>query len=78
MVVLGGGGCSYERGTPVNPSPEARPFAPDRWETLHSKPQTSFFKLLSSLELSDAKVYEPYIRARLGTAAHLCEVNPKL
>jgi len=30
--------------------------------------------LLSSLELSDTKVYEPYIRARLGTAAHLCEV----
>jgi len=30
--------------------------------------------LLSSLELSDAKVYEPSIRARLGTAAHFCEV----
>ena len=30
--------------------------------------------LLSSLELSDTKVYEPYIRARLGTAAHFCEV----
>ena len=28
----------------------------------------------SSLELSDTKVYEPYIRARLGTAAHFCEV----
>ena len=26
------------------------------------------------LELSDTKVYEPYIRARLGTAAHFCEV----
>ena len=26
--------------------------------------------LLSSLELSDTQVYEPYIRARLGTAAH--------
>jgi len=25
--------------------------------------------LLSSLELSDTQVYEPYIRARLGTAA---------
>jgi len=24
--------------------------------------------------LSDAKVYEPYIRARLGTASHFCEV----
>jgi len=30
--------------------------------------------LLSSLELRDTKVYEPYIRARLGTAAHLCEL----
>jgi len=30
--------------------------------------------LLSSLELSDTKVYEPYIRARLGTAALFCEV----
>jgi len=30
--------------------------------------------LLSSLELSDTKVYAPQIRARLGTAAHFCEV----
>ena len=29
--------------------------------------------LLSSLELSDTKVYEPYIRALLGTASHFCE-----
>jgi len=35
----------------------------------------SFFSLLlSRLELSDTKVYAPYIRARLGTAAHFCEV----
>ena len=27
-----------------------------------------------SLKLSDARVYEPQIRARLGTTAHLCEV----
>ena len=27
-----------------------------------------------SLELSDARVYEPQIRARLGTTAHFCEV----
>jgi len=26
------------------------------------------------LKLSDTRVYEPQIRARLGTAAHLCEV----
>ena len=30
--------------------------------------------LLSSLESSDTKVYEPKKRARLGTAAHFCEV----
>ena len=30
--------------------------------------------LLSSLELSDIKVYEPQIRALLGTASHFCEV----
>jgi len=30
--------------------------------------------LLSSLELSDVKVYEPQIRALLGTASHFCEV----
>ena len=30
--------------------------------------------LLASQELSDTQVYEPYIRARLGTAAHFCEV----
>ena len=34
--------------------------------------------LLSSLELSDTHVYEPYIRALLGTAAHLCKVVLKL
>jgi len=29
--------------------------------------------LLSSLELSDTKIYEPEIRASLGTAAQICE-----
>ena len=29
---------------------------------------------LSSLELSDTKVYKPYIRALLGTASHFWEV----
>ena len=29
--------------------------------------------LLSSLELSDASIYEPCIRALLGTAPHFCE-----
>ena len=30
--------------------------------------------ILSSLELSDKKVYETSIRVRLGTAARFCEV----
>ena len=30
--------------------------------------------LLSSLELRDTTVFVPYIRARLRTAAHFCEV----
>jgi hypothetical protein len=29
---------------------------------------------LSSLELSDTAVYEPSIRARLGTTSHFCKV----
>ena len=33
-----------------------------------------FFFSLSRLQFSDIKVYEPSIRARLGTAAYLCEV----
>ena len=35
---------------------------------------SSSYLLLSSLELSDTKVYKPWIRALLGTAAHFCEV----
>ena len=31
--------------------------------------------LLSSLELSDTKVYGPYIRALLGTASQFCEAG---
>ena len=30
--------------------------------------------LLSSLGLSDTKVYAPYMQALLGTASHFCEV----
>ena len=33
----------------------------------------SFLFLLSSIDLSDTKVYEPYIRALFGTASHFCE-----
>ena len=39
---------------------------PRMGRTTHSSP----FLLLSSLELSDTKVYEPEIRALLGTASH--------
>ena len=35
---------------------------------------SSSSSFLSSLELSDEKVDEPYIPARLGTASHFCEV----
>ena len=44
----------------------------------HQKGTPLFFfialsSLLLSLELSDAQVYEPYIRALLGTASHFCK-----
>ena len=42
---------------------------------LLSSSSSSSSLLLSSLELSGTKVYEPSIRARLGTAAHFCEVD---
>ena len=29
---------------------------------------------LSSLELSDTQIYEPYVRALLGTASYFCEI----
>ena len=38
--------------------------------TLSPTPRFPSSLLLSSLELSDPKVYEPELRARLGTAAH--------
>jgi len=37
-------------------------------------PSASSSSLRSSLELSDTRVSEPYIRALLGTASHFCEV----
>ena len=39
-----------------------------------STPSSSSALLLSSLELSDTQVYEPEMRALLGTASHFCEV----
>ena len=38
---------------------------------MHTSSSSSF---LSRPDLSDTKVCEPYIRARLGTAAHFCQV----
>jgi len=35
---------------------------------------SSSYLLLSSLELSDTTIYEPQIRALLGTASHFCQV----
>jgi len=46
--------------------------APSRRCSL-AHPSSSSSLSLSSLELSDTKVYEPYIRAHRGTAAHFCE-----
>ena len=48
----------------VGPVPVAEPF-PDL---------QAVDTLLSSLELSDTAVYEPYIRARLGTAADVTHI----
>ena len=39
------------------------------------QPPSSSSELLSSLELSDTKVYKPQIRALLGTASHFCQVD---
>ena len=36
--------------------------------------ESSSSLLLSSIELSDTKVYEPLLRALLGTASQFCEV----
>ena len=44
------------------------------WADAEDGADPSSSLLLSSLELSDAKVYAPQIRALLGTAAHFCEV----
>jgi len=51
----------------INFGGEKRPGSSNSSSSLYSS-------LLSSLELSDTKVYEPYIRARLETAAHFCKL----
>ena len=55
------GGVSYERGAPVR-------------ELVVIPALRSVSLLLSNLELSDTKVHEPQVRARLRTAAHLSGV----
>jgi len=68
MVVLGGGQfltSEVPLYIKLEPCPEGAMLTLD---------SSSFSVLLSSLELSDTKVYEPQIRALLGTASHLCEV----
>ena len=81
MVVIGGGAVSYERGTPLRQSrldsglgfmvKVLKPFnavASSVGSGMRTLSSSSL--LLSSLELSDTKDYEPEIQARLGTAAH--------
>jgi len=63
-------GSSDEKVYTLHPPPESRKSG---LETRHAHPSSSSL-LLSSLELSDTKVYEPQIRALLGTALHFCEV----
>jgi len=60
LLLEAGGGCREraDSGSPSQPR----------------DPPTSSSVLLSSLEWSDTKVYEPEIRALLGTASHFCEV----
>jgi len=62
-------GVSYERGTPVNAECQIR-----RVGGRGGFSSSLSSLLLPSLELSDTKVYEPSIRARLGTASHFCLV----
>jgi len=47
---------------------------PDRQCRIQSESSSSSSLLFSSLEWSDAQVYEPQLRALIGTAAYLCEV----
>ena len=60
----GGGAVSYERGTPVG-LPRTQWLQFPCGSTQSTDPTFSSSSLLSSLELSDANVYEPYIRALL-------------
>ena len=57
-------------------NPVLSPLATMKSKLGSCRDQLGFFfsLLLSSLELSDIKVYEPQMRARFGTASHFCEV----
>ena len=87
MVVLGGVAVSYERGTPLSRL-DMKVFK--RWVCVSVYVPSSsatvlffFFSLVTGprrslrLKMSDTRVYEPQIRARLGTTAHFCEVVPQ-
>ena len=52
------------------PPPRGSARQPEREFVIVTGPRRSL-----SLKLSDRRVYEPQIRARLGTTAHLCKVN---
>ena len=74
------GGVSYKRSTPVGLVLGGWPALGAMRALIREQPMCTCFTwlllllslLLSGLELGDAQVYEPYIRALLGTAAHFC------
>jgi len=61
--------CAGDRGAVPPPRQDG---GPPRHAAPRTRPLSSSV-LLSSLELSDTKVYEPEIRALLGTASHFSE-----
>ena len=53
-------------------------FAPKQSETILLMNVSFSSSLLSSLELSDTNVCEPYTRALLGIASQFCEPQPAI
>jgi len=60
-------GASEEITPLQTPNPKSQPQTPNLKRTSAHQVSSSSSVLLSSLELSDTKVYEPEIRAHLGT-----------
>ena len=56
-------------------SPNGQIVAQVKKEPVSSAQPWDFFKLLSSLELSDAKVYEPHMQALLGTTSNFSKLD---